>query len=167
MRPPLVHLIANAHIDPVWIWDWREGMREVEHTFAAVLDHLDENPDLVFTASSAAYYRWLERVRPDLLDRVRQAVARGSWVVTGGQWVEPDCNLPGGESICRQLLYGQRYLAATFGRAATVGYNIDSYSDPQRRLRRPARPRRGDPRRGPVGERPGPPAGERTPGLTG
>lgn len=124
---PRVHMVGNAHIDPMWIWDWREGMHEVLQTFAAALRHLDETPGLVFCASSAAYYDWVAQVDPVLFERIREAVRVGRWAVVGGQWIEPDCNLPGGESVCRQLLHGQRTLYELFGTTATVGWNVDSF----------------------------------------
>lgn len=124
---PVVFAIGNAHIDPVWIWDWREGMREVQASFLAAVERLDEHHDLFFTASSAAYYAWLEWTDPTLFERIREHVSAGRWLITGGEWVEPDCNLPSGESVCRQLLYSQRYFHRAFGRAATIGYNIDSF----------------------------------------
>jgi alpha-mannosidase len=124
---PRVSMIGNAHIDPVWIWDWHEGMHEVLHTFRSALDRLDEDPGLTFCASSSAFYEWVEEVDPPLFARIRQAVVSGRWVVVGGQWVEPDCNIPTGESVCRQFLYGQRYLSSRFGTTATVGWNIDAF----------------------------------------
>ncbi len=127
-RPaPRLFVIAHAHMDPVWIWDWREGMREVLTTFGAAADRLDGRPDLFFTASSAAYYAWVEELDPPLFERIRALVAAGRWSIVGGQWVEPDCTLPSGESVVRQLLYSQRYLQGAFGRRATVAYNIDSF----------------------------------------
>jgi alpha-mannosidase len=120
-------MIGNAHIDPVWIWDWHEGMHEVLHTFRSAADRLDEDPDLTFCASSSAFYEWVEEVDPPLFARIRRAVAAGRWVLVGGQWVEPDCNIPAGESACRQFLYGQRYLSSRFGTTATVGWNIDAF----------------------------------------
>ena len=122
-----LHMVGNAHIDPMWIWDWREGMHEVLQTFRSAVDRLDEEPALVFTASSASYYQWVEQASPELFGRIKGLVAQQRWIVTGGQWVEPDCNLPSGESVCRQFLYGQRYLAEHLGITATVGYNIDSF----------------------------------------
>ena len=122
-----LHMVGNAHIDPMWIWDWREGMHEVLQTFRSAVDRLDEEPALVFTASSASYYHWVEQTSPGLFERIKELVAHQRWIVTGGQWVEPDCNLPSGESVCRQLLYGQRYLAEHLGVTASVGYNIDSF----------------------------------------
>ncbi len=120
-------MIGNAHIDPMWIWAWDEGMHEVLQTFRAAADRLDEDPDLTFTASSASYYRWVMETSPELFARIRVLVGDGRWVVTGGQWVEPDCNLPAGESVCRQLLYGQRFLAEHLGVTARIGYNVDSF----------------------------------------
>jgi alpha-mannosidase len=124
---PSVFAIGNAHIDPVWIWDWREGMREVIATFTAAADRLDSCDDLFFTASSAAYYAWAEQLDPALFARVREHVRTGRWCVVGGEWVEPDCNIPSGEAVCRHLLYSQRYFHKSFGAPASVGYNIDSF----------------------------------------
>jgi alpha-mannosidase len=122
-----LHVIANAHMDPVWIWDWREGYGEVWATFASALDRLGEHQDLVFTASSAAHHAWIEEQDPAMFERIRAAVAAGRWYLAGGMWIEPDCNLPSGESMCRQLLAGQRYFQRAFGRTSTVGYNVDSF----------------------------------------
>ena len=124
---PRVVAIPNAHIDPVWIWDWREGLREVIATFTAAADRLDQYPDLYFAASSACYYEWVEEMDPALFERIRAHVATGRWELVGGEWIEPDCNLPAGESVCRQLLYSQRYFQRAFGTTATIGYNIDSF----------------------------------------
>lgn len=122
-----VHLIGNAHMDPVWIWDWREGFGEVWATFRSALDRLGEHAGIVFTASSAAHHEWIERHDPAMFEQVRAAVADGRWCLVGGMWVEPDCNLPSGESFCRQLLVGQRFFQRAFGRAARTGYNVDSF----------------------------------------
>jgi alpha-mannosidase len=122
-----MHLIGNAHMDPVWIWDWREGFGEVWATFRSALDRLDENDDLIFTASSAAYYAWIEEHDPAMFKEIQDAVSAGRWCVVGGMWIEPDCNMPSGESFARQLLLGQRYFQRVFGRAAVVGYNVDSF----------------------------------------
>ena len=122
-----LHMIGNAHMDPVWIWNWREGFGEVWATFRSALERLDEYPDVTFTASSAAYYAWIEAHDPVMFARIKDAVRDGRWCVVGGMWIEPDCNIPSGESICRQLLLGQRYFHRTFGRVARDGYNIDSF----------------------------------------
>src|SRR3954451_11627160 len=93
-RPRRLHVVGNAHIDPVWIWDWREGMHEVLQTFASALQRLEETPDLIFTARSAALSGWVEQTDPEMFERIAAKVRTRRWIITGGQWIEPDCNLP-------------------------------------------------------------------------
>jgi alpha-mannosidase len=125
--PKKLYLIGNAHIDPVWLWQWQDGYHEARATFRSALDRLNEYPDFVFSASSAAIYAWVEQADPALFDEIRQRVAEGRWKIVGGWWIEPDCNIPCGESFARQGLIGQGYFKEKFGVTATVGYNIDSF----------------------------------------
>ena len=122
-----LHMIGNAHIDPVWLWQWPEGYQEVRATFQSAVDRLDEYPDFVFTCDSSLFFEWVEESDPELFERMKAHVAGGRFQIVGGWWVEPDCNIPAGESFVRQALYGQRYLRDTFGITATVGANIDSF----------------------------------------
>ncbi|MDR1094016.1 MAG: hypothetical protein LBL66_07705 [Clostridiales bacterium] len=122
-----LHLIGNAHIDPVWLWTWREGMAEARSTFKAALERIGERDNFVFTASSARFYKWLEETDPEAFEAVRRQAAAGRWSIVGGWWVQADCNLPCGEALARQGLYGQRYFLSRFGIAARIGYNVDSF----------------------------------------
>ncbi|MBA2384029.1 MAG: alpha-mannosidase [Actinobacteria bacterium] len=123
----LLHMVGNAHIDPVWLWQWPEGYAEVRATFRSALERMDEYPDFVFTSDSVVFFAWVEETDPELFARIRERVAEGRWQVIGGWWVEPDCNIPAGESYVRQALYGQRWLRDRFGVVATTGANIDSF----------------------------------------
>ncbi len=120
-------MIGNAHIDPVWLWQWQEGLQEVKATFRSALDRMREEPRFIFTASAAAYYAWIEQNDPSMFEEIRARVAEGRWQIVGGWWVEPDCNIPCGESFARHALYSQRYFRDKFGVMATVGYNVDSF----------------------------------------
>jgi alpha-mannosidase len=122
-----LHMIGNAHLDPVWLWPWQEGYQEARATFRSALDRMDEYPDFVFTCDQIVLLSWFEEQEPELFERIKQRVAEGRWVNAGGWWVEPDCNLPMGESFARQGLYGQRYLLEKFGRMAEVGMNVDPF----------------------------------------
>lgn len=122
-----MHMIGCAHLDPVWLWPWTEGMSEIKSTFQAALDRLEEFPDFLFTCSGAAYYEWLEEAFPDLFAKIRHYVAQGRWIITGGQYVQPDLNIPCGEALARHSLYSQRYYLEKFGRLCDVGYNVDSF----------------------------------------
>jgi alpha-mannosidase len=125
-RGPL-HMIGNAHIDAVWLWQWQEGYQEVRATFRSALDRMEEYPDYVFTADSVAYFSWIAEHDPELFERIRKRVAEGRFEIVGGWWVEPDCNLPGGEAFVRHALYSQHWLAEHLGVIATVGCNVDPF----------------------------------------
>jgi len=120
-------MIGNAHIDPVWLWQWPEGYQEVRATFGSALERLDEYPEFVFTSTSVVFLQWVEEHDPPLFERIRGRIADGRWQVIGGWWLEPDCNIPSGESFVRQALYGQRWLHDRFGVLATTGANLDSF----------------------------------------
>lgn len=122
-----IHLIGNAHIDPVWLWQWQEGFAEVKATFQSALDRLNEFDGFVFTCAGACYYHWVEENAPDMFEKIKERVQEGRWVIVGGMWIQPDLNMPSGESLTRQLLYAQRYFLSRFGKKAMTGYNVDSF----------------------------------------
>ncbi len=122
-----MHMIGNAHIDPVWLWTWQEGFQEIKATFRSALDRMKEFDDFIFTCSAASYYEWVEENDPEMFEEIRQRVAEGRWVLAGGWWIQPDCNAGCGESFARQGLYAQRYFLKKFGKMATFGYNVDSF----------------------------------------
>ncbi|MBQ7687808.1 MAG: alpha-mannosidase [Clostridia bacterium] len=124
---PKTHLIGNAHLDPIWLWRWTEGCGEVLQTFRSALDRLKEYEDFVFTCSSAAYYKWVEDIDPAMFGEIVERVKEGRWVPVNGWWVQPDCNMPSGESFARQALYSQLYYYEKFGRICSTGYNVDSF----------------------------------------
>jgi alpha-mannosidase len=120
-------MIGNAHIDPVWLWQWPEGYQEVRATLQSAVDRMDEYPEFVFTCDSSLFFAWVEESDPELFAKLKERAADGRLQVIGGWWIEPDCNIPSGESLVRQALYGQRYLRDKFGVTATTGANIDSF----------------------------------------
>jgi alpha-mannosidase len=122
-----IHMIGNAHIDPVWLWPWQAGADEALATMASAADRCDEYPDFVFTRGEAWVYRQAERLRPELFARIGKLVERGQWHITGGQFLQPDLNLPTAAGLHRQILHGQRYFLDRFGVAPTIGYNVDSF----------------------------------------
>ncbi len=123
-------MVGNAHIDPVYMWRWQEGFQEIRATFRSALDRMKEYPEFIFSGSSAAFYEWIEGVDPRMFEEIRARVAEGRWVIVGGWWIQPDCNIPSGESLARHGLYAQRYFRDHLGVMATVGYNPDSFGHP-------------------------------------
>lgn len=122
-----LHMIGNAHIDAPWLWPLSEADAVVHSTFRSALERMKEDPELTMTTSSSQFYVWVEQSDPAMLNEIKQQVNAGRWDLVGGWWVEPDVNIPSGESLIRQGLYGQRALERIFGRRADVGYNPDSF----------------------------------------
>ena len=122
--------IGHAHIDTAWLWPIAETRRKVVRSWASQLALMDRYPEHRFAASQAQQYAWFEQDAPGLYERMRERVREGRWEVVGGSWVEPDLNLPSGESLVRQVVYGQRDLQERFGARCrefwtpdTFGYN--------------------------------------------
>lgn len=127
-RSLTAHLVGHAHIDLSWLWRWEETVADVAvHTFEGTLAQMDKMPGLTFAQSQAAIYEAVEKDYPDLFRRISRKVAEGTWLPVGGMWVEPDLNMPEGESLARQLLYGKRYFLDRFGVDVRVGWNPDSF----------------------------------------
>lgn len=121
------HMIGQAHIDPVWLWPWSEGISVVHSTFRSALDRMKESSGFCFTASSAQFYHWVSQNDPGMIKEIKQRIAEGRWNIVGGWWVEPDMNIPSGEAMVRQGLYGQLTLERILGHRSTVAYNPDSF----------------------------------------
>ena len=122
-----VDLAGNAHIDAAWLWPRSETIDVVKRTFTTALQLMDEYPNYTYSQSAAQYTAWIAEKYPRMNDEIRKRVKEGRWEIVGGMWVEPDLNLPDGESLVRQLLVGQRYFQQQYGVTARIGWNPDSF----------------------------------------
>ncbi len=122
-----VRLTGNSHIDAAWLWPWTETVDVVRRTFGTALQLLDEYPQATYTQSAAAYNEWMLEKYPALHRQIVDRVREGRWEMVGGMWVEPDLNMPDGESLVRQLLVGKRFFKDKFGAEARIGWNPDSF----------------------------------------
>ena len=126
-RRPTVHLVANAHLDPVWQWRWEEGAHEAIATFRTAVQLLEEYPEFIFVHNEAVLYEWIEQFDPELFEDIRRLVGEGRWHISGGWYLQPDCNLAGGESYVRHALVGKAYFREKFGVDVRVAYNLDAF----------------------------------------
>src|SRR5580765_3906173 len=122
-----IRIVGNSHIDMAWLWPWTETVEVVRNTFQSVLDLMREYPEFKFTMSSARTYEWMQEKYPDLFQQIEKRVKEGRWEIIGGMWVEPDLNMPDGESLVRQMLVGKRYFQKNFGVDVKIGWNPDSF----------------------------------------
>ena len=122
-----IHAAGNAHIDAAWLWPWTETVEVVRQTFGTALQLMGEYPKYTYTASAAQYYEWMQQKYPSMFASIQDRVKEGRWEIVGGMWVEPDLNMPDGESQVRQLLIGKRYFEKNFGVDVHIGWNPDSF----------------------------------------
>lgn len=119
--------VGHSHIDSAWLWPVRETRRKVARTVANALSLMEQDPSYIYAMSSAQQYAWLEEDHPDLFAKVQQKVKEGRIVPVGGMWVESDGMLPSGESLIRQISYGQRYFQEKLGVVADGIWLPDSF----------------------------------------
>jgi alpha-mannosidase len=122
-----VFAIGHCHIDTCWLWPWAETKRKVARSWLNQCDLMERYPELRFACSQAQQFKWLKEEYPYAWDRVKAKVAEGKFHPIGGCWVEHDTNLPSGESLVRQFLYGQRFFESNFGARSTTLWLPDTF----------------------------------------
>jgi alpha-mannosidase len=122
-----LHLTGNSHIDAAWLWPWTETVDVVKRTFGTALQLMYEYPDYTYTQSGAAFNEWIADKYPDMNAEIARRIKEGRWEIVGGMWVEPDLNMPDGESLVRQLLVGKRWFKQQYGVDTRIGWNPDSF----------------------------------------
>jgi alpha-mannosidase len=123
----VLHIIGHSHIDSAWLWSWRDGADVALNTFRSALNRMSETEGFCFSASTAAYYRYVQDADPAMFGEIRKRILEGRWEVLGGWPVEPDCNLPSAESFVRHSLYGKAYCKEALGVNVRIGFNPDSF----------------------------------------
>ena len=123
----LEHMVGQSHIDIAWLWPVRETVRKTSRTFSTVDALMNEYPDYVYSQSQPLLYAFLKEHDPELYARVKQRIAEGRWELVGGMWVEPDLNIPSGESLIRRMLYGQRFYMEEFGKTSQIEWLPDTF----------------------------------------
>jgi alpha-mannosidase len=123
-------ILGHAHLDMAWLWEKRETWEVAQRTFTSVLNLQKDYPNLTFCHTSPALYEWVENNRPDLFKAIQQAVRAESWEILGGMWIEPEVNLISGESLIRQILYGQQYFYEKFEKVSDICWLTDSFGFP-------------------------------------
>lgn len=126
-RSGFMHLVGQSHIDVAWLWPVRETVRKSSRTFSTMCTLMDTYPDFVYSQSQPQLYAFVKEHYPELYERVKARIAEGRWELVGGMWVEPDLNIPSGESLVRQILYGQQFYQSEFGKRSNIEWLPDTF----------------------------------------
>jgi alpha-mannosidase len=124
---PRLTATGHAHIDVAWLWPLAQTRRKAARTFATVLRLMEQYPEYHFTQSQPQLYQFVKEDEPALYEQIKTRVAEGRWELTGAMWLEPDTNVPNGESLARQIIYGQRFFEREFGRRTAVVWLPDVF----------------------------------------
>jgi len=119
--------IGHSHLDPVWLWPIRETKRKAVRTFANQIKNLSKYPGYIYGASQPQQCAWLKKSHPLIYKRLQELVKQGVVEFQGGFWVEPDTNLPSGESLVRQAIYGKRFFKEEFGEDMRLCWLSDAF----------------------------------------
>lgn len=109
-----VYAVGHGHLDLAWLWPVRETKRKAIRTFSNAIFESEQCPNYVFNGSQPQQYEFIKEKSPELFEKIKQAVERGNIEPQGGMWVEPDTNLPCGESLIRQCFYGKNFFKQEF-----------------------------------------------------
>ena len=110
-----ISAVGHAHIDTAWLWPLAETRRKCIRTFSSVVRYMEDYPDYKFACSQAQQYDWIKEMQPELYAKIKARAKEGRFIPAGGTWVEMDCNIPSGESLVRQFLFGERFFRQEFG----------------------------------------------------
>lgn len=124
---PKIHLLCNAHLDPVWLWQWKEGAAEAISTFRVAVSFCENYNGFVFNHNEAILYKWVEEYEPALFEKIKKLVAEGKWKIMGGWYLQPDCTMLSGESFLNQIELGQNYFREKFGVSCDTAINFDPF----------------------------------------
>lgn len=122
-----IHMVGQSHIDIAWLWPVRETVRKTSRTFSTVDALMNEYPEYQYAQSQPLLFAFLKENDPELYERVKERIKEGRWELVGGMWVEPDLNIPSGESLMRQMLYGQRFYEEEFGMTSEIEWLPDTF----------------------------------------
>ncbi len=122
-----IYLICNAHLDPVWQWEWEEGAAEALSTFRIAAKFCREYDGFVFNHNEAILYKWVEEYEPELFEEIQELVKAGKWHIMCGWHLQPDCNMPSGEAFVRQIQAGRKYFKEKFDVYPTTAINFDPF----------------------------------------
>ena len=122
-----VTAVGHAHLDLAWLWPIRESYRKAKRTLANMIYLLELYPDFQFVIPQPQQLVWVKEQDPKLYEKIKRYEKEGRIEIVGGGWVENDTNVPCGESLVRQELYGQKFWQEEFGHYVRLRWLPDTF----------------------------------------
>ncbi|RAK12517.1 alpha-mannosidase [Halanaerobium saccharolyticum] len=111
---PAITAVGHSHIDVAWLWQLLHTREKCSRTFSTVLKLMDEYPEYTFVQTMPQLYKFIKEDYPDIYAKIKEKIKEGKWEITGGMWVEADCNVTSGESLVRQFIHGKKFIKEEF-----------------------------------------------------
>ncbi len=119
--------IGHGHLDLAWLWPIRETVRKAARTYSIALKNIERYPWYIYGTSQPQQLLWMKEKYPSVFAGVKKAIADGRIEAQGGFFVECDTNLPSGESLIRQALYGKRVWEGEFSQKLRMCWLPDAF----------------------------------------
>ncbi len=124
---PEFTVFGQSHIDLAWLWPVEETERKAARTYANTLALTEEYEDYLFLLCEPPILEWLRRWYPSLFRRVKEKAAEGRIIPEGALWVECNTNIPSGESLIRQFVWGRRWFRRELGVETCLAWMPDTF----------------------------------------
>lgn len=125
-----LYFTGVSHLDAAWLFPVVDTKERAYKTFYKAVEHCKMYPWLRFSQTTPQYYAWIKKYDKNLWKDVKSMVAERRIELTGGMWVEPDLDMPSGEALVRQRLYGQLFFLREFGFMPTLSSLLDVFGFP-------------------------------------
>ncbi len=122
-----VSCVGHTHIDVAWLWRIRQTKEKAVRSFSTALKLMNEYEDFIFMYSQPVLYKFIKEEYPSIYAKIKERIRENRWEAEGAMWLESDINLPSGESLIRQILFGKRFFKDEFGIDSKILWLPDAF----------------------------------------
>ena len=124
---PEYTVFGQSHLDLAWLWPVEETVRKAARTYTNQLALMEEYDDYRFLLCEPPILEWLKELYPNVYESVLEKVKQGKFYPEGALWVESDTNIPSGEALIRQFVWGKRWFRGELGIESQMAWMPDTF----------------------------------------
>ena len=130
-KQPTLYVVGYAHLDTEWRWEYPQVIDEyLRKTMQDNFNLFEKYPHYTFNFSGSNRYRLMKEYYPADFAKLKKYVDQGRWYPAGSSVEEGDVNAPSAEAIIRQILYGNNWFRAEFGKSSAEYMLPDCFGFP-------------------------------------
>lgn len=124
---PEFTVFGQSHLDLAWLWTAEETRRKAARTYSNQLTLMEDYPEYRFLLCEPPVLEYLKESYPGIWEKVKEKVKTGQLIPEGAVYVECDTNMPCGESLVRQFLYGKEWFLKELGKDCKLAWMPDTF----------------------------------------